>query len=811
MIKSLLLFSVLLISLPGFAQENIKKTMSATRVTVPPKIDGILDDEAWKNSEIISDLIQHQPNPGKLSERNSEVKLVYDNEAIYIAAYFYETSPDSIMKELSKRDELGNVDYCAFIFDTYNDGINGYGFFLTAAGVQLDAKYSTERGEDFSWDAVWESKVNIVSDGWIVEVKIPYSAIRFPKQTEQVWGFNAERVIRRTREMSFWNFVDPKINGFINQSGLLTGINNIESPLRLSFTPYISTTAEHFPYNIPDVENTSYKINGGMDLKYGINESFTLDMTLIPDFSQVQSDNQVLNLSPFEVQFVENRPFFTEGTELFSKGGLFYSRRVGGRPVNYFKVYNLINEGETVIENPVETQLLNATKISGRNRSGLGIGFFNATSAASFAKIRNEQGSTRDLMTQPLTNYNIFVLDKSLKNNSFVSLINTSVLREGSTYDANVTGAQFKFADKENVYAIRGDGAVSQIFNSAQPDPVSGHKYFLHLSKISGNFQYGVWHNLESDKYNPNDLGLLFSNNEKTFATFFRYNIYEPKGKFLNTWSYLEINYSRLYAPDRFQNFYTSLEAGGTFRNYLTVGASTTLEPVITFDFFEPRVPGRYYSYPKNYNFGGFVSSDYRKKLALDISGNYRIFEDRDRVRLNFNISPRWRVSDKLNFIYSFNYSVWPDDVGFVNRNNNNGEIYFGYRDVYTYSNTLSGSYKFNPLMALTLRTRHYWSKAIYNDYVLLDDEGLMQETDYFANHNVSFNAFNIDMVYSWRFAPGSELNLIWKNAILQDDNEIKTDFFHNFKHTLKSPHANNLSLKVLYYLDYQIFRKKKP
>ena len=397
--KSLLLFILLfnIVVLHGRAQlVSNKKEMSATRVSLPPKIDGKLNDPSWQSSEIITDFIQHQPNPGKPSERRSEVRLIYDNSALYIAAYFYETSPDSIMKELSKRDELGNVDYCAFIFDTYNDGINGFGFFVTAAGVQLDAKYSTERGEDFTWDAVWESSVNIVSDGWIVEIKIPYSAIRFPKKDIQVWGFNAERVIRRTREMSFWNFIDPKENGFINQSGILTGINNIESPLRLSFSPYISVTAEHFPYNLPEVENTSYQFSGGMDLKYGINESFTLDMTLIPDFSQVQSDNQVLNLSPFEIQFVENRPFFTEGTELFTKGGLFYSRRVGGRPINYFDVYNLVQEEETLLENPVETQLLNATKVSGRNKKGLGIGVFNATSAASHAKIRDVEGNIRE-------------------------------------------------------------------------------------------------------------------------------------------------------------------------------------------------------------------------------------------------------------------------------------------------------------------------------------------------------------------------------------------------------------------------------
>ncbi len=166
----------------------------------------------------------------------------------------------------------------------------------------------------------------------------------------------------------------------MNQEGDLTGIEKVTPPVRLSFYPYLSHSyVNHYPYNTPGIKNTAISVDGGMDVKYGINESFTLDMTLVPDFGQVQSDNQILNLTPFEVKYKENRPFFTEGTELFNKGNLFYSRRVGGQPINYSAAYDDLKPGETVVKNPTETRLYNATKLSGRLASGLGIGVFNAS------------------------------------------------------------------------------------------------------------------------------------------------------------------------------------------------------------------------------------------------------------------------------------------------------------------------------------------------------------------------------------------------------------------------------------------------
>jgi len=228
----------------------------------------------------------------------------------------------------------------------------------------------------------------------------------------------------KTGQQYMRNPIEPKVNGFVTQEGLMTGLQNIKPPVRLALSPYFSAYMNHYPNSAPGVKDVTSSLNGGMDVKYGISEGFTLDMTLIPDFGQVQSDNQVLNLSPFEVKFNEYRTFFTEGTELFNKGDLFYSRRIGSQPLHYYSVQDSswdnshIHPDEKFLKNPSESKLINATKISGRTSKKLGIGFFNAVTRNMYAEVENYNGTKRKILTNPATNYNIIVLDQTLKNNS---------------------------------------------------------------------------------------------------------------------------------------------------------------------------------------------------------------------------------------------------------------------------------------------------------------------------------------------------------------------------------------------------------
>ncbi|HQY12755.1 MAG TPA: DUF5916 domain-containing protein, partial [Ferruginibacter sp.] len=489
------------------------RSIPAIKISKPVKIDGYLDDDAWRSMEKTGDFITSQPVFGRPSTHKTDVRIAYDNTAIYVCAYMYQ-DPATIRKQLTARDVIDrqDVDIFAVGFDTYLDHQNAFIFRVTAANVQGDAKQSQSGSNnggvvtDASWDAVWESKINIKADGWVAEIRIPLSAIRFSNKEIQDWGLNFGRFTRSENENSIWSPINPNISGELNQWGIWKGLSNIKPPVRLSFLPYLSGGIRVSPTSRGNV--TEYLKSGGMDVKYGINESFTLDMTLIPDFAQVQSDNVFLNLSPFQVKFDDYRPFFTEGTELFNKAGLFYSRRIGDAPRQANSVLN--NYGDNpqykIIKNPGITRLYNATKFSGRTKGNLGIGIFNAVSAPMYAKIRDvATGKDSSILTEPLTNYNIIVLDQALKNRSSISFTNTNVLRRGNSRNANVSSIDLSLFDRKNYHNFSFTGKYSSIWGKLANK--KGFTTTAGFGKVSGVIQYRATVNVESDQYDPNDLG----------------------------------------------------------------------------------------------------------------------------------------------------------------------------------------------------------------------------------------------------------------------------------------------------------------
>jgi hypothetical protein len=292
----------------------------------------------------------------------------------------------------------------------------------------------TGENEDYNYNVVWDAETTINEDGWYAEIKIPYAALRFPKKEEQLWGIQMGRQISYLNENYVWNYVNKAVGKASQYTGHLTGIKDITPPVRLSFYPYSSAEVDHFN------GNTLTNLNAGLDFKYGISDAFTLDATLIPDFGQTAFDNVELNLTPFEQEFGENRAFFTEGTELFTKGNLFYSRRIGDSPIGFNAAQRERLNNEIILENPEEAALINALKVSGRTNNDLGIGFFNAiTREEKAVYLDTLTGQTRSRVTEPFTNYNIVVLDQQFNQNSSITLINTNVTREGHFRDGNVS------------------------------------------------------------------------------------------------------------------------------------------------------------------------------------------------------------------------------------------------------------------------------------------------------------------------------------------------------------------------------------
>lgn len=810
-------FLLLLLAISSLNAQNIegKQSLFATYSKESPKLDGVLDEACWQEAKATTEIFtENTPEPNTPSSMKTEVKLVYTTDAIYVGAIMHDPAPDSILRQLSVRDDIRSVN--ADYFTVYIDGMytqqSSFSFTVTAAGVRGDASNG-----DRVWDGAWWSATQITEDGWIVEMEIPYSQLRFPKKEQQVWGINFERSTRRYREKAFWSKIDPEVDGEVQQYGVLLGIEKIKPPIRLSLTPYAAGYLRVDPDG--SVRPTA---TAGADLKYGINESFTLDVSLIPDFGDVQFDNLQFNLSPFEIYYAERRPFFTEGTEIFNRADLFYSRRVGNTPSRYWNVAGQLDSTEVIVRNPDRTQLINALKVSGRTRKGLGVGVFNAVTAPAMADIENVLSEeVRQITTEPLANYNMIVIDQQFRNNSYVSFVTSSTLRRGSFTDAFVTGTEFRVTDNSNSFAVSGDAAYSHRFLDQElytEESEQGYKANLDLAKVSGKFRWNLGHSILSDGYNINDLGFLFRNNYMRTNGNLRYNVFSPFWIYNNISARIGFYTEQLYLPSKFMRLEFNGNVWGTFKNFLTTGIDFSYQPFGYDDYFESRQAAQVWQKPVWGRIGGFFSSDYRKAFALDGRASYRRFqaetaEWQGADVIEGELEPRFRFSDRLNMIITQNTTIRRNNIGFVTNATVDGEaaIIFGARYFQTLENRITLNYLFNPQMSLSFSARHYWALVEYSSFYKLLEDGSLGSTSYNEEHDQNYNAFNIDLIYRWRFAPGSELNVVWKNAVLNTTDELEFNYFNNFTEMFQDNQRNQFSIKLLYFLDvYKLQPKDK-
>ena len=811
-------FSILFIFINVFGFGQIKK-YAATKITGNFKIDGKADDLNWKNVTGIKDFIIAYPDFGKPPTKNTEVKIAYNNEAIFVLATMYD-DVKNVRKQLTQRDgnERQDCDIFTFGLDTYLDKQNGFVFQVTAAGVQGDARQSTANGTDRSWDAVWESAVNIQPDRWMVEMKIPFSAIRFAKKDVQNWGLQLTRFIRSANENDTWSPQDPNKDGSINQWGELTNLSNITPPLRLSFLPYISGGVRQSP-TANGQSKTEYIKSGGMDVKYGINESFTLDVTLIPDFAQVQSDNVFLNLSPFQVRFEDYRPFFTEGTELFNKAGLFYSRRIGAEPTGTGKVLNYVKSQPqyTISKNPGITRLYNATKLSGRTKNNLGIGVFNAVTTPMTAVLRNNiSKSDSSILTEPLTNYNVIVLDQALKNRSSVTFTNTNVLRKGNSRNANVSGLDLSFFDKANNYNVSASAKYSHIWG--KQGNYDGYTTELNAGKVSGKWRWNTGASIESDKYDPNDLGFLSNNNSVEQYGEVSLNYNNPTKKYLSHSYSLGYKNTYLYKPFKWSSFELEGGANFLFKNFWDANFRMSTRPIRFNDFFESRTPGLKINRFAYIFVGTGGSSDSRKKLF----GSWFIGGAESKVKddgfLTARVNSRYRFNDRFQLNASFNRTVDRGQWGFSHRDTISTLVpgfrdpIIAFRTVRTNNLILGGQYNFTPRMNTTIRLRHNWTNIVNRSFHKLKEDGNWNDISFANGRNRNFNVFNIDMFYTWDFKWGSRLTFNWQNALGNNvflDPYKNDNYTKNFVAVFNNPHSNEFSIKIVYFLDYLNIKRK--
>ncbi|MFM7017750.1 DUF5916 domain-containing protein [Flavobacterium sp.] len=797
--KTYYILFIALISSLGYSQAP-KKTLHTQFCNEKINVDGKLTEAIWAKADIAKDFLMINPDNGKTEpkERRTEVKVVYDNDAIYIGATLYDNEPSKIRKELASRDSDASADIFGVFINGYNDSQQEARFAVSAAGVQTDAMYTSNGNQDLSWNAIWDSHVEITNYGWVVEMKIPYAALRFSSEKKQTWGLNFYRDINRDRQQFTWNLIDNKINNESVQAGLLEGIENIDTPTRLFLIPYSSY------YLSSNQQQTKGELKGGLDIKYGINDAFTLDAIMIPDFGQTVFDNVVLNLSPFEQQFAENRPFFTEGTDLFNKGNIFYSRRIGGGPSTYAN----LDTNEEFIKNPSNVNLLNALKISGRTKNGLGIGVLNAVTDKTFAEIQNTvTGDRRKELVEPLANYNVLVLDQRFRKNSSVSLVNTNVTRNGDFRDANVSALVYDLNTKANTYNLSGDLKYSYVNDSRALEIKKGHEMSLNFSETSGKYRYSVGTEYYSKNYDPNDLGINYQTHYHDFYANQSYRILNPTKTFNSFYIGLNEYVEFDNRTDRLQNASFSLNINTVNKKNDYYGYGFNFRPMKISDFYEPRSENemKFILQPKYVNPWFYLSTNYNRKFAVDFNPAVAIVDGKERYNINASITPRYRFSDKLSLSYTFSYNYQNNNIGWAAFDSNSNTI-FAKRNRTTFSNSLQGKYSVNNVMNFNLTVRHYWSYALSNEFYTLQDDGnLLENTSYSTNQDRYFNSWNLDLSYSWWFAPGSQISVLYRNSsTYYPGGDFSQDYGQNFKNLFRPESLNNtVSISFRYFIDY--------
>ncbi len=464
-------------------------TLRALRLHGSIALDGRLDEDAWRQATPGGDFVQAWPNPGKPGIDATEVRVVYDNDAVYVGVRAFDAHPDSIVAQLARRDASGIYsDWIHVIIDSYYDRRTAFRFTVNPKGVQKDVYTSNDNNEDTNWDAVWDVATRIDSLGWVAEYRIPLSQLRFgdaPRGQERVWGFQVQRdVARRNERVTFAPWV-PDGRGFVSRFGTLTGLTDIPQPQRLEVIPYASTKVTRAPapagaVRDPFYHKTDTRPNAGADIRYGLPGGLTLTATINPDFGQVEVDPAVVNLSVFETFFPEKRPFFLEGSDIFNFGQLrrnndyggqtfFYTRRVGRAPTRYPGGANV-----AFVDMPEQTAIAGAAKVTGR-KGPWTIGLLDALTTEEQARVAGPAGTVdSSTAVEPMTNFLAGRLRRDYRRGqTVVGAITTLVNRQQSPLFANLLstsagygGVDFEHRWKGGRYALSGFSMGSRVNGS---------------------------------------------------------------------------------------------------------------------------------------------------------------------------------------------------------------------------------------------------------------------------------------------------------------------------------------------------------
>ncbi|MBE0651817.1 MAG: carbohydrate binding family 9 domain-containing protein [Bacteroidales bacterium] len=645
-------------------KQQVRTYVAERVVGKAPVIDGKLNDKAWSEGNWAGDFRQYDPYNGKKPSQKTEFKILYDNNNLYVAIRCFDTEPNKIVQRLTRRDNIDG-DWAGVSIDSYFDKRTAFGFIVSAAGVKLDGKFSDDNGNiDNTWNPVWYVKTSKDSEGWVAEMRIPLSQLRFAKKSDMTWGLEVVRNIFRKQEKDFWQPIAKDASGFESHYGLLTGLKNIKPKKEVTITPYIMSKLMTAPRieGDPFATGRTGAFSAGLDGTIAVTNDLTLNFTINPDFGEVDADPSQVNLTAFETYFTELRPFFVEGSSIFnfpliagndnSEENLFYSRRIG-RPPQYYP--DLADSGE-YIKSPGVTKILGAFKLSGKTRNGWSIGAMEALTGKVTASL-DSLGKRSKVAVEPMTNYFNARLQKDFKNgNTILGGMFTATdrfIHDSSLFflpsGAYTGGIDFRNYWKDHAYRLSAKIIASSVVGGTQAITdlqENSRRYFqrpgasrkvdstarllqgtsasVDFSKIAkGHWRYGVQAYMESPGLELNDQGYLKSTDVIQESSWLEYDIWEPFSIFrsvgMNMSEWSGWNFSGVHTSSG-QN----LSSWGQFKNYW-YGEFGITHNGANLDWSELR-GGPAVQKPGYWNYYLGFSTDSRKKVFLSLSFNDNVY-----------------------------------------------------------------------------------------------------------------------------------------------------------------------------------------
>ncbi len=854
---------------PCFSKQDTtysKRIYTTSEVTAPPEIDGWINEKAWDQVSWDSEFQMHDPYDDRPASQRTDFKVVFDKENIYVAIRAFDSAPDSIVKRLTRRDDMDG-DMVAILFDSYHDLQTAFSFVASAAGSKLDF-YMTNDGdnEDNTWNPIWWVETQMDDKGWTLEAKIPFSQFRFDRSSGGIWGLQVGRVIFRNNETSFWQPMSKEAPGFVHLMGELHGLQDIDPKKQAEITPYAVAGSEWFEAAPEDpymAKGTDQTLNAGLDAKIGITNNFTLDLTVNPDFGQVESDPSQVNLTAFETFFEEQRPFFIEGKNIFdyplavhTMDNLFYSRRIGRRP----QYYPDVDENEYV-KMPQFTKILGAAKLTGKTKNGLSVGIMESVTANETAEI-DQNGDRRFESVEPLTNYFAGRVSKEFhKGNTILGGMLTSTNRfndephldflHTSALSGGIDFQQY-FADRSYVLSI--SSYMSQVNGSeealvrTQRSPVhyfqrpdatyltldssltslSGYGGSLQFGKQSGRFNFMAFLFLNSPGLELNDIGFLNSSDEIVQIGWAGYNFNEPFSIFrnirlnINQWNSWDFGGQHQVMGLNFNGHteFTNLWSAGFFVGTESEAYSNnTLRggPTII-------IPG-------GFNSRFFVESSSRKKLVAEVSYFYhKGFEDSgSRYGVDFDLT--YKPISNLSISVYPEFSYRQSDLQYVDQQHfeETSRYIFGSIDQKTFSTSLRLDLILTPELTIQFWGQPFIATGDYSHFkyitepkassfqdrfhtysaeeiLYVEDEDLYNITESGSdlNYNIENPDFNIkeflsNLVFRWEYRPGSFLYLVWSQTRSGYDSYGMFQFEEDFTGIWDIHPRDAIMLKVSY------------